>query len=325
MYANLIFELSMVLDNEKFQKVLRRANIKNACFEEDDEYIDLSFRHKGIIVKYRDSTYKKKISVIINSGMITNNVNPESDKFIRKLNKRVSEYFDHRYRIDDFVISGIILTKDIDLHSHKNVLSYIKVLQRIGKVKGFSRSTDERLDDVDNFCLDGNSNGILFRMYDLERMCRMQVKKNDMGLKSAIKTAEGIIRIEVHIDKLKTIRSYAGANDVSGQIAEVLKKNRDIFLEIFVRVVPFGDFYKKDKAVEIIRNEVKDIRMRRKMMRLLTLIPEKKSLYLAQKAMNYRNIEKIMEAFVKIGVSPVTISKRQDTKYLANIYEYLVG
>jgi len=325
MYTNIFFELSMVLDNDKFQKVLRRANIENVYFEEDDEYTDLSLAHKGITVKYRDSTYKKKISVTINSGMITNSDNPEPNKVIRKINKRVNEYFDLKYRIDDFTLSGIIFIKDIDVHDRKNVSAYIKVLQRIGKVKGFSRSTDERLEDVDNFCLDGNSNGISFMMYGLDKMCRKQVKKNGMGLKSAIKTAEGIIRIEVHIDKPKVILGYAGAIDVSDQIAEVLKKHRDIFLGIFVRIVPYGDFYKKDKAVEIVRSEVKDIRMRRKMLRLLELIPEKRSLHLAQKAMNCRNVEKIMEAFAKIDVSPVTISKRQDTKYLKNIYQYLVG
>ena len=75
--------------------------------------------------------------------------------------------------------------------------------------------------------------------------------------------------------------------------------------------------------MEIIQNEVEDIGMRRKMLRLVALVPEKKTLYLAQKAMGSRSIKKIMAAFVKIDVSPVTISKRQDTKYLENIYEYL--
>lgn len=322
MYTNLVFELSLVLDNEKFQKVLRRADIKNDDFE-DDEYIDRSLELKGIIVKYRDSLYKKKVKVIINLGVATNSNNPEPDKFVCKMNKRINEYFDHRYRMDDFVLSGIILMKDIDVHGHRNVSAYIKVLQRIGKVKGFSRSTDESLDMIDSFCLDGNSNGILFRMYDLERMCRMQTKNGDMRLKPVIKNAEGILRAEVHMEKPKTIRSYARANDVSDQIVKVLKRHRDIFLEIFVRIVPSGDFYKKDKAAEIIRNEVKDVRLRRKMLRLQTLIPEKKSLYFAQKAMNCRNVEKVMEEFVKIGVSPVTISKRQDVKQLKNIYAYI--
>lgn len=40
--------------------------------------------------------------------------------------------------------------------------------------------------------------------------------------------------------------------------------------------------------------------------------------------MDCRNIEKIMDVFAKLNVSPVMISKRQDAKYLENIYEYLL-
>ena len=67
-----------------------------------------------------------------------------------------------------------------------------------------------------------------------------------------------------------------------------------------------------------------DTIMRRRMLRLLVLIPEKKSLHLAQKAMNCRNIEKIMDSFAKINLSPVTISKRHDVKYLECLYAYLL-
>lgn len=59
------------------------------------------------------------------------------------------------------------------------------------------------------------------------------------------------------------------------------------------------------------------------MLQLLALIPEKKSLYLAQKAMNCRNIERVMDEFARINVSPVTISKRHDVKNLENLYAYL--
>lgn len=84
-----------------------------------------------------------------------------------------------------------------------------------------------------------------------------------------------------------------------------------------------GIFYKKDKAEEIIWREIKDTRLRRRMLRLVELIPEKKSLYLAQKAMECRNIEKVMGAFAKINLSPVTISKRQDIKRLENISSFV--
>ena len=84
-----------------------------------------------------------------------------------------------------------------------------------------------------------------------------------------------------------------------------------------------GDYYKKGKAIEIIHNKVSDSILRRRMLHLLTLIPEKKSLYLAQKAMNCRDIEKVMEEFARIDLSPVTISKRHYIKYLENLYHYL--
>jgi len=87
--------------------------------------------------------------------------------------------------------------------------------------------------------------------------------------------------------------------------------------------VPFGNFYKKAKAEEIIRSKVKDDTIRRRMLKLVGLISEKKSLLLAQKALNYRRIDKVMKAFFDIEVSPVTISKRHDINKLDNLYNYL--
>ena len=39
--------------------------------------------------------------------------------------------------------------------------------------------------------------------------------------------------------------------------------------------------------------------------------------------MNCRNIERVMDEFARINVSPVTISKRHDVKNLENLYAYL--
>lgn len=138
-----------------------------------------------------------------------------------------------------------------------------------------------------------------------------------------IRDSEGTLRAEVRLVKPKAIRAYTNKTNISGQITELSENSRDIFLDTFTRIVPFGDFYKKGKAEEIIRSEVKDCTLRRKMLRMLGLIPEKKSLYLAQKAMNCRNIEKVMDGFAKINVSPVTISKRQDVKHLKCLYNHL--
>ena len=323
MNLNQILELSMVLDSEHFQKVFNNAYKGNDYMnEKGKEYIDQSLSSKGITVIYRDSQYKKKIRLIINTYLLGDDTS-DIDRLIRKLDKRIIEYFNGKYRIEDFVLSGMNFVADMDVGTRANALAYLKVLKRIGRVKGFSPASYEYFDDNASFCLSGNSNDIEFLLYDLERAFMRQHKSANADWKK-LKPIKGILRAEVRLMKPKAVRAYTDADDVSGQIADLLKNSRNIFLDTFTQIIPFGDFYKKDKAVEIIRKEIADSIMRRRMLRLLVLIPEKKSLRLAQKAMNCRNIEKIMDSFAKMNLSPVTISKRHDVKYLECLYAYLL-
>lgn len=329
MYINQFFELSMVLDHEKFHKVFKYAYRKARGMENrGDEYIDQSLEEKGILVIYRDSQYKKKIKLIINVDQLLNGNKPDSDKIVRKLNKRIGEYFEFKYKLDDFFISGIRIVMNINVGTHNEVAAYLKVFQRIGRVKGFSSVRYESFENVDSFCLEGNSNGIDFMIYDLEGLYETQISKDCVGRKQSkelIKEAEGILRAEVWLTKTKAVRAYADEEDISVQIVELSRRCKDILLETFVRIIPFGDFYKKGRAEEMIRAEIKDDRLRRRMLRLVTLIPEKKSLYLAQKAMECRNMKKVIEAFARINLSPVTISKRQDVKCLKNVYDCILS
>ncbi len=323
MNLNQVFELSAVLDNEHFQKVFARSYDGEDYIDGDSgEYIDRSLSGKGITVIYRDSQYKKKIRLIINTYLLGDDTS-DIDRLIRKLDKRIIEYFNGKYRIEDFVLSGMNFVADMDVGTRANALAYLKVLKRIGRVKGFSPASYEYFDDNASFCLSGNSNDIEFLLYDLERAFMRQHKSANADWKK-LKPIKGILRAEVRLMKPKAVRAYTDADDVSGQIADLLKNSRNIFLDTFTQIIPFGDFYKKDKAVEIIRKEIADSIMRRRMLRLLVLIPEKKSLRLAQKAMNCRNIEKIMDSFAKMNLSPVTISKRHDVKYLECLYAYLL-
>lgn len=327
MYIHCIFELSMVLDSDKFHKLFARALDRNGSMEENgEEYIDRSMAEKGMSVIYRDSQYKKKVRILVGlGGRLKDDYDMEHS--IRKLDKRITEYFGLKYKLDDFAISGIVFSADIDVGTHEKVVAYLKVLHRIGRVKGFSPSDYDCFEEGESFCLDGNSNGIRFRIYDLESVLKRQLQRMDADrkkLKSVIGEARGILRTEVQLTKQRAVRAYADTADVSGQMAELLTNRQDIFMDTFSHAIPFGDFYKKDKAMEIVRKEVGDAVLRRKMLQLLSLIPEKKSLYLAQKAMNCRDIEKVMGAFSKINVSPVTISKRQNASYLGTVYSYII-
>ena len=317
----------MLLDNDHFKKILDRASAKSDYLEEHEEgYIDLSMAEKGIKVIYRASQYKKKVRLLVNTGLLLDDGSIDGERLIRKLGKRIAEYFGCKYHLEDFSLSGMRIIVDIDVGSRENVLAYLKVMQRVGRVKGYSPSSYDDFGDSANFCLRGNSNGIDFLLYDLEGTVRGQLTGAEAGrreLKSASEQTRGILRVEVRLTKPKAIWAYTNSDDITGQIVGLTKNRTAIFMDTFARVVPFGNFYKKDRATEIIRKGIEDNTMRRKMLRLLVLIPEKKSLHLAQKATGFRDIEKIMEAFAKINLSPVTLSKRHNVRCLDSLYSHL--
>jgi len=323
MFLQVIFHLTLILDSVKFTKLFDRA-YSTLDHVDENKHADYSLA-KGITVMYCDSQYKKKIKLIVNPYQLLDTDKPNPDKLICKLEKRISGYFNNKYRLDDFELSGMDLITDIDVRCRDKVSDYIKIVQRVGKVKGFSPSIDNWLDDDSCLCLDGNSNGVKFQLYDLEAVLGEQAGDVCFNIEQRFvpEDCEGLLRAEVRLTKPKAIRGYTNKSSISKQIADLLDSKQQIFLETFMRIVPFGNFYKKDKAEEIIRAKVKDATIRRKMSWLIRLVPEKKSLLLAQKALNYRRIDKVMKVFFDIEVAPITISKRHGIKKLDNLYNYL--
>lgn len=200
MNLNQVLELSTVLDNEHFQKVFARLyNGEDYIEENRGEYIDYSLSSRGITVIYRDSQYKKKIRLIVNTYLLLYDA-ADTDKLVRKLDKRITEYFNYKYNLEDFILSGMNFIADIDVDTPANVQSYLKVLKRIGKVKGFSPVSCECFDDNASFCLSGNSNSIEFLLYDLAAAVMRQYRNTDAGQKK-IKSIKGVIRSEVRLMK----------------------------------------------------------------------------------------------------------------------------
>ena len=223
MHVNQILELSMMLDNEGFQEVLDSVYRRADGLEENgDGYIDRSLVHKGITVIYRDSRYKKKVRLIVNTYLLLDDA-ADTDKLIRKLGKRITEYFNSRYHLDDFYVSGLSLVVDIDVGMRSKAQAYLKVIKRIGRVKGFSPVDYECFDDDFSFCLGGNSNGIDFLLYDLERAVMRRSDSKDTDRKN-MKPINGVLRAEVRLTKARAIRAYSDADDPQGQIEDLSKK-----------------------------------------------------------------------------------------------------
>lgn len=149
----------------------------------EDEYIDCSLVEKGITVIYRDSQYKRKIWLIVNMVQLLDGSEPNPCRIVRKLNKHIGEYFGFKYQINDFCLSGMRLVADIDVNNCENVAEYLKVLKRIGRVKGFASLDYECFDDIGSFCLDGNSNSIEYLIYDLKDYITQQLKEANIERK----------------------------------------------------------------------------------------------------------------------------------------------
>ena len=132
------------------------------------------------------------------------------------------------------------------------------------------------------------------------------------------------LRAEVQLRKSKAIYNQTEVSNPEKQMVEVATQAENVFLGVFSAIIPYGAFLKQQDAIRLIQTKVPDARLREKMWRLVSLIPEKKSLLGAQKAAGYRNTRDLMEAFADIDLSPITIAKRHPCPQLPNIYALLV-
>jgi hypothetical protein len=287
--------------------------------------VDQALISSGIRVEYHENAYRRFIRIIVNpSKLLGDDDIPKLWKptdrniktLLRELKTHIKGYFDSEYKLNDCKLTRVDFTVNIDVGSRENVSHYIKILRRIGKVKGFTpkyKKSDKRIDKNLSFDLQGKSMGVEFSAYDKEAQ-------------SGKKEAKGILRVEIRL-----MRVTLKGSSVSKQIREILKRSEEMFMLFFRRVVPPGDCYTKKQAVSLIEDNIAAIIPNKRervntlgrMKELIELIPKKKSLHLARKALNYRDIDRIMIAFAELNVSPVTIPKSMKPEHLKSLYSYL--
>lgn len=312
MITNILFELSMTLTNNEFKKLVNMKSLELSSLpNRGNDYLDFAANDKGMLVVYRDSTYKKKVSLIFDMGKALSSSEFTPEKVCRIIQKRISRYFNSIYSLDEFMLKRAVIIRDIDVGTRESVCSYLKVLNRIRMVKGYSQAKSFETDERTSFSLEGNSNGVCFTIYSLES----QMRRYNVISKQYV----GILRSEVHLTKQNAIAEITGSSETVCRISEIVEQAEAIFRSVFYHIIPCGNFYKKSRACEIVRQTVKKEKLRRKMLRLISLIPEKKSLLLAQKALNCRDIDEVMQEFKRINLSPVTITKRSNVKMLEGL------
>ena len=318
MHINPVFELTRIVDGEEFQRLFTRVQ-KVLDPGDGDEYVDRSLSHKGLTVVYRKSQYKKKVRLVINTAVMIGERLFDPWDALQKLNRRVRKYFGGQLSLEAFTATGVTMTADLPIGDQARVSAYLRVLRRLGRVKHFSPISYACFSAHNSFCLEGKSNDTMFMAYDLRSLLEKQLGKDAAPL---LDRAKGVLRVEIRLTSARAVRTACGKDEVEEQLLFLYDHSQEVFLGVFQKIVPYGDSYKKGTAVELIRREICDPRLRRRMLRLLDLIPEKKSLLQAQKAMQCRRMDEVMDAFAKIGLSPVTISKRDAVQCNKNLYQY---
>ena len=318
MHINPVFELTRVVDGEEFQRLFTRVQ-ETLDPGNGDEYVDRSLSHKGLTVVYRKSQYKKKVRLVINTSVMMGEGELDPWDALQKLNRRIRKYFGGELSLEAFTAVGVTMTADLPIGDPTRISAYLRVLRRLGKVKHFSPVSYACFSARNSFCIEGNSNDTIFMVYDLRSVLEKQLGKEAVPF---LNRARDVLRVEIRLTSARAVRTTCGKDEVEEQLLFLYEHSREIFMGVFRKIIPYGDNYKKGTAVEIIRREVRDPRLRRRMLRLLDLIPEKKSLFQAQKAMQCRKMDEVMDAFAKIGLSPVTISKRDTVQCNKNLYLY---
>ncbi|MCL1792218.1 MAG: hypothetical protein FWG40_12920 [Peptococcaceae bacterium] len=304
--------------------------------DKDGLHTDYAFHNQGMRVQY-DGRHTKKVKLIVNPSRVLgcDDLDPwkpsgkNVKEFLEELEELITEYFHSEVTLNNFRLSRVDFTRNLNV-GRENVSDYIRFLHCIGKVKGFSPSFDKHDYDIrginkaNSFDLTGNSNGIEFSAYDKEAAIEdIAAKLKRKEADSRLKLAKGILRVEVRLTKVKAIRKCTDETAASKQIKDLYRQCEDIFMQVFLHIVPRGYIHKKKRAGELVKERVSKKSHREKMLRLLELIPEQKSILLAQKKLNIRDIDRIMKLFAEINVSPVTISKRHDVKELDSLYSFM--
>lgn len=183
------FELTLETNKKNFNFLLSRA-YKMAKQDKhrlghstrhtsNDVRVDDALASKGITVEYHNHEFRKTIRLRVNPSEAlggsdlklwkptTHNI----EVLVEKLDEHIDDYFDSNYTLDDFILSRVEFTANLDV-GKKSVPVYIRLMHKIGKVKGFSAKYSKPdyvsggIKKEHSFDLEGKTNGIGFTIYD---------------------------------------------------------------------------------------------------------------------------------------------------------------
>lgn len=153
--------------------------------------------------------------------------------------------------------------------------------------------------------------------------------KSDERLKKkgeVVESAKDILRLEVQCKKGKTnAMKYKYDFDVK-YLGYFLSKelSTETLVNYYYKTIGTGDFYKLDKAIEIINNSGNTLGTKEKLINVLKEVNKSRSIWKARNDTSYskERFNHYLKLIRELGVNPVTIPRRWEVDYLKNINIY---
>lgn len=251
----------------------------------------------------------------------------EIAKCIKHIEHMLQEVGADEISIELFKLKRIDLCVNISLGSTAASNEYTQLLLKGAYPHHFERrmeysKTGKRLiptKDAFTVC----SRNIEFSLYNKYRQLK---KEEDIYDENEIKEAEGIIRIEFRINR--PIIYQLNKKHNLGSIEEFIKVIPQLAQDSFPRYIGkfygTGKFYTLDKARELVLNSQYKNKTKESLLFILETVAKEKSLQEVKKYFSStRDFSKLIDKFNRLGVSPITIPRRNAIKCFENPLFYI--
>lgn len=331
-YSVHTFELRQPLSHEQKYQLLDRFYNEGGyrIFTKGNETIICKFESQGIRTVIMDNPFRPYIAFQISLNTLLNGeyvdliTYQEASLAIQYSEIMITEWLGEKYIFNELYLCRVDLCVNVDVGSPENVTQYIRQLYKTNMRRSFKIRGLKNPDINKNagFTATNEDEGLELAAYN---------KKHQLEAELGIPAQEheNILRIEFRLKKESTIDKFTNnsySNDE--KIIDLIQRSKNIMLAALPMLLPDGDYYKLNNAIDIVHDRIKSYRLRDCMELILRLTADKHGLKSARKAMRKAGvagnlISDAIAAFNDIGVNPVTLKKNAKVKFLPSLYKYL--
>lgn len=331
-YSIHTYELRHYLSHEQKFELLKRFHDEGGyrIFKKGNETIICKFGSQGISTTIMENpcrpyiAFQISLNTLLHGEYVKLITYDEAEQAMRLAERMITDWMGEDYSCDKLTLCRVDLCVNVDVGSPENVTQYIKQLYKINmrksyKIRGLRNTA---INKTVGFTTEYEQDGTELAVYN---------KKHQLEDALGIPADEykNILRIEFRLKKQSTINKYVDDTlSNTGKILSLIENGKDIIKTVLPKLLPGGDYYKLDKAIDIVYELEKDTRLRRTMEQFLRLTAEKHGLKSARAAMKSvgitdRYITRLLKSFEEIEVNPVALKKNSKQKFLPSLYRYL--